>query len=356
MSDRVDFSPDVSVRRPDQPRIHPAWRDLDAGAVSWMHRFGIPPDPTARDDLTHYGVGRNAARLAPHGNRAGLQLLADFFALLYAFDDAVDEGPMAARPYDMIIRFARLVRTLEAPQVLPDGQEDDPFLAAWRDIRMRLDDIAPRTIAIRWVETVRAALFAWIQDALNRSHVVTPRLDDYIVSRMASGLVPPVAVVLAVVADDKVPLEQLGQPAVRALTEMASSLDAWKNDVISYHKEHIIRHDEPNNLIDVLANEFGIDHTTAQAEAIGICEQAKSRFLTLSEQVMRKAAPPLRTYLTCLTAIACAEPESAIADRFLLTSGNLACVIRPADDTASKAARCDLQDMPSIVWWWGEDI
>lgn len=329
--------------------IHPDRREFDERASTWLARFGIPADESQQSNVARSGPGQIAARFAPRGTNEGVQLLADYLAWLFTFDNAIDEGTSASQPAELVVVFTRLLRAVEAPGPAGIG-EGDPYALALRDVRLRFGEIASPVLVTRWVETLRASLFSWVREAVNRVRGVVPDLNDYAMTRIESCLVRNLAMLIAAVDGPEVPAAQLEQPAVRALIEMACTVMGWDNDIYSYRKEHVHRHEGHNNLLDVLVRAHGCSLAEAQTEARRMRDRVLSQFLRLRDQVDQTASPALRPYLANLSSMIRGQLDwSPTCSRFFAgrddTAWPATFASAPVDDSSQPLL------IPAIAWW-----
>jgi hypothetical protein len=278
--------------------IQPDWRAVDQGTIAWMKEFAIAPDPIQRDRLARSAYGELAARWMPHGSHERVRLLADFLLWICAPDDDADEGEPARSPAGLVFVYSRILQAIEGSYT-PVDPDTSAYARAVRDIRLRFGEIASPIGIAHWIESVQASLFAMLREAANRARDIIPDLDDYLMTRLQSIWMRPVATFVASIDGRQTPIAELEEPAVRALIEMMSMVVAIDNDILSYEKERV-RGGESQNILTVLAHARGCSLADALAEAVAIRDRVLSRFLLVREDVA-DAAPRLRHYLAALS-------------------------------------------------------
>ncbi|MGW5869029.1 terpene synthase family protein [Streptomyces sp. NPDC055239] len=311
--------------------------------MEWSARFEIPRNPERREKIAGWRMGQAVACCAPQVTNEGLFLLSDTALWLTCLGDEIDDD----RDTDPAHLPALMYRIYQALSPFPRITDDEaPYLAALVDLRARMEESAPHVVRL-WEQTVGASLFAWMAEALHQAQRTQPGLADYISLRTATGALAPMMAATAAVC--RVPTAELDRPAVIALTDMASTITSWDNDLYSYGKEHIGPTYGGFNLLDVLAQEGGHAPADVVGEAIALRDRCLARFLSLRDYIAQTASPALDCYLTNLS--------SMIRGQFdwMLTSGRNALSGNEPDDVFAATPCCDdLRPVrvPTLAWWW----
>jgi hypothetical protein len=178
-----------------------------------------------------------------------------------------------------------------------------------------------------------------------------PTLDEYAVARIRNGSMEVCAMTLDIAEGYEVPATEIDRPAVRALTEMACSLVGWDNDIASYYKEHQ-RSGDRINLVDVIADEAGIEPAEALPRAIALRDAVLARYLGLSGEIEDVVGASTRRYVGGL---------SAWIRGNLDWSANTARYRRPDRPTVAvtdtrEPVVGDFPQPPGIAWWWVDSL
>lgn len=332
--------------------IHPGWEALHADAVDWMTRQRLYRDERHRRRNAASGAGELAARVASGGAPDGLRVYTRFLMWLFSFDDAYcSEGEFGRQPQELAMVTARMLRVAETPE--PAAMfDDDPWTAALRDIRVSLDALATPAQVTRWVMALRMYLFSQVWEASHRSRGTIPELNDYVAMRIFSGSLDVCASLLDVVHGDEVGPDDLGRPAVRALTEMMAILVSVDNDIMSYHKE-VSRSGDPQRMVDLLMRREG--HTVAEAlrATVALRDRILVRYLAVRDEVALSAGPPLLRYLDGLDGWIRGNLDwGRTCARYLHPDDPIAL---PTDFAAEPSDTCpDPLPIPSVAWWWAK--
>ncbi|MEU9318280.1 terpene synthase [Streptomyces sp. NPDC048295] len=337
---------------PIPPAQHPMAASFDRSTTEWVRRFGLYDDESQRMRLERVGVGRLAALTSPNGNPEATQISSDALMWLFAFDDAhCDEGHLGHRPGELSRVLTRLLRILEAPETMPSPDSSCfAYEAAFRDLRLRLGEVASPVQIERWTDAMRMYFLCQVWEAANRVEAITPDLEDYALLRIHNGAMK-VSVMLLDIADGyEVSPMDLDRPDVRALTEATCLLVGWDNDILSYHKEHI-RDGDHQNLLDVLANATDKPVQSMVPEAMFLRDRIMVLFNELSTQVYATASAELHRYVTSLGHWIRANVEWATTSERYLNPDNPARLPNTWATAPTRGSDTPI-DVPAVAWWW----
>ena len=329
--------------------IHPHWQQWERNTITWLESFELDDEQRETGRLGAIIAGELAGRTLPDvADPPGAQFSTDSLMWLFAFDDAYcDEGRYSHDPASMAILVAEMGRIVETG----DTTSSSPLARALADLRRRLDLLANSAQTARWTRTMKDYLGYQVWEAAHRSTGTTPTLDQYAVARIRNGSMEVCAMTLDIAAGYEVPAAEIDLPAVRALTEMACALVGYDNDIASYYKEHE-RSDDRINLIDVIANQYGVIAEEALRTAIALRDAVLDRYVDLRDVMEPLVSPGTRRYFDGL---------SAWIRGNLDWSANTARYRRPDRPTVavSEERECDvrMQTPPvGIAWWWAESL
>ncbi len=228
-----------------------------------------------------------------------VSLLADFILWLFGVDDGHCEGGTSwaagrATTAGELHRLLRVAHNPEAPLML-----DDPLAAGLRDLRLRVDRYGTAGQAARWVDTLREYFFAVVWEAGYRRSGTVPRLNDYTLMRLYDGATTVVLPLLEMGHGYELQPHERDRTEVRAVTEMASFIITWDNDIFSYHKEKKEKKATGYylNALRVMEEHSGLTPEQALAEAISQRDRVMCLYADLTAHLTRHGSPQLGQYL-----------------------------------------------------------
>ncbi|MCX4553854.1 hypothetical protein OG204_31860 [Streptomyces sp. NBC_01387] len=347
----VQQLPAVPFYCPVPPAAHPAAASLNEATVQWMLRQDLDTDEHQRRRLTLCDFGGLTASTMPYGRLERLTLMARLHAVLFSLDDGLcDESDVTAGL--LAQETGRIMRAVEAPHAVPTPGES-PRTAVLRAIRRDLAQYASPRQLRRFTEAMRVYTSGLVWEATWRSSSGLPSLDDYVTLWMrAIGMAPSTAMI-EIVGGFSLTDEELEDPRVRALTEITWTLVSWDNDLYSRNKE-ILRAGDDLNLIDVLAQEFGLDGPRAQQEAVVMRDRVMVLFLRLRDQVLKDARIELRAYLDGLGQFVRGHLDwASVCPRYSVPGTPTA---EPESWWKRLPAVLDQDPLPvaSLSWWWDQ--
>ncbi|WP_328379375.1 hypothetical protein OG372_31325 [Streptomyces sp. NBC_01020] len=336
---------------PVPPGTHPAAASLNEATVRWMLQQHMDTDEQQRRRLTLCDFGGLTASTMPYGWIEPLTLMARLHAVLFSLDDGLCDESYATAGL-LAQETGRIMRAVEAPYAAPSSGES-ARTAALRSIRLDLARHATPVQLRRWTEAMRVYTSGLVWEASWRSSPGLPSLDDYVTLWMrAIGMAPSTAMI-EIAGGLTLADEELDDPRIRALTEMAWTLVSWDNDLYSRNKE-LLRADDDLNLIDVLAQEYGIDALRAQQEAVVMRDRVMVLFMRLRERALRDAGPQLRQYVNGLGQFVRGHLDwASVCPRYTVPGAPAA----GPDGWWKRLPAVVDQDplpLPSISWWWDQ--
>ncbi|WP_157777749.1 terpene synthase family protein [Nocardia terpenica] len=336
---------------PIQTAIHPEWRRIDENSTLWLERYQIPQDDSLRAAIVSIGAGRFGARFLPHAQIWGAQVIADFWAWVFAFDTVIDEGTIAASPEEIGIWAAQLTRQLETASYrgIIEIRTIDPFATALLDILHRLLSIASPILIALWIAAFKGSMLSWIRESANRKFQSAPNLNDYAMTRIESTFVRVALLITAAVDGAEVSALQLERPSVRALTEMCSFIMGIDNDIISFAKEREHPVEGYNNIVDIL--QVSQSSRTAINAALAIRDRTLRRFLQLRSKLHESSNTPLRRYLDNLASNIRGNIDASFECPRYTHSTEWPIAVA---DNPTETSNAPL-NIPTVEWWWKVD-
>jgi hypothetical protein len=291
------FSPAAlpRLRSPFPSMLHERVYAAEAATLAWADRFGLAREPEVRRRLAATRSARLAGRVAPRSTMEGLLLNTDWQTWLFLFDDAYcDESDLGRRPADTVEIATEVQRVVE--QGLHPSDDPNPFLLALDDLRARLLALATPEQYDRFATQVVCYLLALAWEAMHRERGTIANLAEYVEMRRHSGGVPTCLALVDVVNGFELPGAAWSSPALRALTEAATDITCWANDILSYPKE-VRRSTQILSLPAVLSQELGLDTGQAIAEAARRYGERIHQYQRLEAPVLRQGGDEIRRYL-----------------------------------------------------------
>ncbi|WP_236238790.1 selina-4(15),7(11)-diene synthase [Streptomyces sp. CC228A] len=339
------------IYSPIPPAIHPCHTEADVQTAAWAETFRIGSEEL-RARLVAQEIGTFAARILPEGREEVVSLLADFILWLFGVDDGhCEEGELGRRPGDLAGELHRLLRVAhnpEAPLML-----DDPLAAGLRDLRLRVDRYGTVGQAARWVDTLREYFFAVVWEAGYRRSGTVPRLNDYTLMRLYDGATTVVLPLLEMGHGYELQPHERDRTEVRAVTEMASFIITWDNDIFSYHKEKKEKKATGYylNALRVMEEHSGLTPEQALAEAISQRDRVMCLYADLTAHLTRHGSPQLGQYLRSIGHFIRGAEDWGISSVRYTTPDDPADIPSFFRDTPVDDSRKPL-DIPVVRWWW----
>ncbi|MFJ9610102.1 hypothetical protein ACIRS1_27545 [Kitasatospora sp. NPDC101176] len=342
-------------------RTSPVTDQIDQGGAEWMERFALAAAGRRLEYFRRAHVGRFVGWGVPDGLPGPLQIATNYCNWLFAFDDAVcDERLGGASPGGLAIYLTRMARMLETPSV--PMLRDDRWAMSLLDIRRELASHATPAQVYRWVDQVQDYFTGLVWEAAIRESGRTASVNDYIMMWQKSSATLSALAFIEVAGGYVLTAEEVHEPRVHALQDIAAALVGWCNDIVSYNKEAFrAQHfgfPGIQNLVPVLAHELGCTLDDAARRAVAMHDAAMYRMAGLSEQVRRDAGPALGRYVDGL----CAWVRGSLG--WHLTTERYADPNNPDDPVARRVAMPTVVTsptapidtaplrIPAVAWWW----
>ncbi|GAA4552202.1 terpene synthase family protein [Amycolatopsis samaneae] len=337
---------------PIPPAQHPRAHEVQQDAVEWARTRGFEPDPARLARLARGDLGGLAAKSMPEAEFEPLTVVAHWYMLVFSFDDTTcDETP--ATTAGLCRRLSLLQRVLEAPS--PAWPDENPYTEGFRDLRVSWGRLATPVQVRRWIEGKREFFSGLVWESTYRASGALPGVNEYVTMWLRAVGMIPLMTMLDAVRGYELPPAELERPVVRALVEMAGTLVAWDNDLISRAKE-IHRAGDTLNLLDVLAVERGLSLEAARDAVVAMRDRVMVMFLRLAERVSAGACQELRDFVSDLGRCVRGHLDWALTcDRYRHPSGNhLGPVVRLPTEFAERPAddRAQPLPLPTLAWWW----
>ncbi|MEU9189185.1 hypothetical protein AB0D14_32515 [Streptomyces sp. NPDC048484] len=272
---------------------HPDSNVVHERAAAWLDRYKLG-DP---QEMARIEVGLMVGMCYPDAALERLQVAADLIYWGFSIDGQVDLPYQAERLRSMYCRQGAVQRLLDAPASPP--LDDDPLAVAGADLLARLAVLATPAQLARISSAWRSYWNGELWAMARRADTPPPGLNEAIAIRLTS-IGCQVSFAYAEIAHDyRLTDDQLADPAVRALTEMALLLTGWDNDIFSFAKE-LAHGVAETGLVVQLAHRHNGDLEKALPQAIKWRNRVMALFVALRVQVSRRAPDALCRYLVDL--------------------------------------------------------
>ncbi|MFJ4188257.1 terpene synthase [Kitasatospora sp. NPDC089509] len=275
----------------------------------WLDAFALTGGDGA-ERLKASRFGRVIAHVYPAAPQVLLELAADLFAWLVAFDDVHVEatGVSSAGVAPRIAAFVRVLATGTAPA-------EDPFARALADLAGRTRELMAPAQAERVHAGLHEAFLAMLWDTTTHRRAVG--LAEYRAMRphtffgqFATTLVEPCAGL-------DLPAAVHADPRVRRLLRGLATLWAWTNDLDSYRYEQQALGTEPQTLPGILARENGLTEQEAFALARRMCDEEAAEVHRLITELSDSPTPGLPDFARAVgDAVGGTQDLRRISDRW----------------------------------------
>lgn len=261
---------------PFEAAIHADVDAVQTASVEWAHAHGLVTGERASMRLHASKIAWLVARAYPKGDRAALQIAADWTTLFCLLDDHIEriESPAAVQDY----LFQLLAVAHGAAQWTAD-----PVRSAMADIRQRIAERASPAALGRVEERIAELLHTFCREAEVRASGEIPVVTAYVPMREITVGIPVEAAIGELVDGITLPPATRALRPIKALLRMASNLVGWSNDIYTFEKE--LREGEPCNLVAVIARARNGSLQDAVTRAAAMHDAEARRFAALVEDV-----------------------------------------------------------------------
>ncbi|WP_225727240.1 MULTISPECIES: hypothetical protein [unclassified Nocardia] len=244
----------------------------------WMYGFGFGNDACHRKRIHAMRTGELLCRWASHGSEEGIQIASDWVCLgLFLDDELFDTGPLRDRPEELLPIMHRIHYAAENPEA---STGSDPFVAAMRELSVRIRAISPPATAQRWSDGVARWFLGAACIAGYRARRCLPSLDDYLVIGLADRGSQVSVALIEIAEQTPLPADLHGAADARAVFQTASLLVLLLSDLYSYPREADHGALE-SNIIAILMRQNQYLLSQALADVIGLWNQLMRIYLEL---------------------------------------------------------------------------
>ena len=276
---------------PFEPAIHADAGDIQRRSVEWAGATGLARGEKAQSRLRAAKIGHLAARGTPEGDRAVVQIAADWTTLFCLLDDHLERLPSPAAVTGCLARLAVLLRAGGAPG-------EDPMEIACADLHARLSAVTGPARISRVADRVDELFAMFSREARVRAAGAIPALGPYVLMReITVGVHVELELgELACGIELSEPTRKL--PVFRSLRRKTCNLVGWANDIFTYEKE--LRAGEGTNLVAVLARAEGLSLKRALARAAAWHDEEVRSFVALAARALPSAPEEAEAFARAL--------------------------------------------------------
>jgi hypothetical protein len=280
-----------SLRMPFATGRNPATAPTEAATLAWLAEHGLLVRGSPAEAVVRAGRFHELAGLVHRAeDPEALQIVADYVAGLFFFDDLVDtnqsrlsvDPDLAARAADLVSTAMRsgqppaATATAGWPLVLPEQEKLRAIGAALADVGRRLVRRDPAALE-PFLHEFEVYVGSMAREAAHRSGRAYASLAEYEAIRSRYSAVHTCIELGLALRGVVVPAATRAGAAFHEAREAANLSVSYVNDLFSYKRE--LLHDEQSNLVMVLERVRGLSRAEAFAEACRITDGVMERFL-----------------------------------------------------------------------------
>lgn len=248
--------------------------------MKWADRFGLVPTDAARSRFKGMRTDELAKLCHPTADAAFLELMADWYAWYFLFDDQFDDGPLGCRPDlgpGILAAFIGVLDGLPPPA-------DNPLACAFAELWARTT-AGHRSSAWlrRLTRNTSDFLNTYLREAIHRAGNSHFGIGRYLAHRKQSTAMMMIFDIFEITTDADLPDNVIDCEAFRALRASANLIAGLHNDIIGLEKE--LARDYPYNLVVVVREAEGCSLQEAVDFANAIISGHVAVFLTAQAEL-----------------------------------------------------------------------
>ncbi|MGH8581441.1 MAG: terpene synthase family protein [Gammaproteobacteria bacterium] len=236
----------------------------------------ITPDQIQRFDASRFALLSSFAY--PNATLERFKICNDWLVWLFFFDDQADDQtdlgqcPLTLRDY-----MEACLAVLRTGAMRPNPTGLELFTL---NIRNRMLPIASDAWLLRFADDVEDYLYkGTLKAADNWMRGTTPDVEPYLLQRQYDSAVYTCQDLIEITAEGlELPAEILSDARCQTLRRLCTQVVAFTNDIFSYEKE-VLKHRNPNNILDVLMLRRSLPLTEATSQAVGLINNAIESFI-----------------------------------------------------------------------------
>ncbi|RAY13162.1 hypothetical protein DPM19_21985 [Actinomadura craniellae] len=237
--------------------VHPAADQIGERVEAWARDQGLVLGDRDTSPLARGRFDRLAVRLFPESAPERVELVARWLVWVFAFDDALDDGPLGGSATAVDGLYADLLRAMRRGHARPEGRPLElAVVGLWHDTAPQMS----LTWRRRFFEHMEDHRSGCAEEAVNRRTGRIPALNRYPGLRRRAAA--PFLFDLAEPAlGVELPSDVVAVPAWHTVLNGTADLITWCNDVVSYPKE--AGHGDIHNHVVLARGMYGFDRHEA---------------------------------------------------------------------------------------------
>lgn len=273
MNDVLSRLPEISCPFPS--RQHPAVDLAETHVRYYGRRFGLVTSAASAERYDRAGFGTFAARTCPAAG--DIELLAEWAAWLFVFDDEFDEAGdpyERARLVDPVLTEVRAILTGSMP--VSDPGPTNVLTAALADMWPRTARLMSDGWRARFTRHLCAYVAVYKSEISNRRFGPAPSLQEYLPFRRIVSAVDVCWDMIEAAMGASLPEHLVESGPCRKVWQAANDITCWTNDIISLNKEYA--RGDLNNLVAVLQHADDSTWSAAAAKAADMVAERTGDF------------------------------------------------------------------------------
>lgn len=275
---------------PFEFQINPHSAEANAHLNAWVREMGLIRGERAREHFERAEFGWFAACVYPSADAADLELVCDWFALMFLYDDQLDDGVVGRDPKRVNeINLSLLTVLTSAPSSArsvaagtPAGES--PIVLGLADLWHRMDGRADDDWRRRFIKHVAQGALAAQWESQNRKNGLVPEPATYIEQRRHTGAIYVCMDLIDIVERLEFPEALYAKVEFQRTLQAACDVVCWTNDLYSLEKE--LAFNEYHNLVCILERAHRLERPQAIARVAAMIDAETHHFLELEAALL----------------------------------------------------------------------
>jgi hypothetical protein len=250
-------------------QVNPHVESAKQHVAAWVQHVELVRKPSARERFARADFGWFASCVYPTADAQDLALVADWFALMFLYDDQLDDGEIGKNPELVNEINAAALGILMSPHAQAAAGASpaarSPVVVSLADLWRRMDGRADDAWRSRFIGHIAHGAAAAHWESQNRVASIVPDEASYIEKRRHTGAIYVCMDLIDIVTGQTVPAELYASEPFHSALTAACDVVCWTNDVYSLDKETQLG--EWHNLVSVVAHHEQLHREAALADA-----------------------------------------------------------------------------------------
>jgi hypothetical protein len=256
---------------------------------AWVQHVELVRKPSARERFSRADFGWFASCVYPTADPADLELVADWFALMFLYDDQLDDGDIGKDPELVNQINAAALGILMSPhaQVAPptaSAAARSPVVVSLADLWRRMDGRADDAWRNRFIGHIAHGAAAAHWESQNRAAGLVPDEATYIEKRRHTGAIYVCMDLIDIVERILIPVEIYASDAFQEPLKAACDVVCWTNDLYSLEKEAALG--EYHNLVMIVEHARRMSRAAAATHVAEQISERTRQFCALEPQLL----------------------------------------------------------------------